>query len=80
MSTSVKNIGCMEDHEKNTNLKKSFGTEGTVRFVFEGVEWSWGPNETKTLEDRIANAAVAADSRLRIMDSRDGSFGGQARS
>lgn len=67
----------MEGNE-NTNRKKGFGDLSPVRVVLEGVEWSWGPNEAKTMEDRLATLAVAADNRLRIADTRDG-FSGTAR-
>lgn len=52
---------------------------GTVRVVLGGIEYVWGPNESKTLSANLAAEAVAADTRLRIADSRDG-FTGQARS
>lgn len=71
----VKNIWPMEtaaSNRRTTSLRKSFGSEGTVRVVIEGVEYVWGPNESKTLPSNYAAEAVAAEgSRLRIVDSRD---------
>lgn len=81
MSQVVKNIGPIEagaQNQQNTNLVKSFGDQGTVRVILNNVEYVWGPNESKTLPDNLADEAVAADARLRIADSRDG-FGGTAR-
>jgi hypothetical protein len=81
MSQVVKNVGPIEagaQNQQNTNLTKSFGDQGVVRITLRGYELVWGPNESKTLADDIADEAVAIDSRLRIADSRDG-FGGTAR-
>ena len=74
MSIVVKNVGPIEtgpQNQQNTPIRKSTTEVGTVRFVYQGVEYVWGPNEAKTLEDGIGAAAVAADARLRVMDSRD---------
>lgn len=81
MSQVVKNVGPIEagaQNQKNTNLVKSFGDQGVVRITLRGVEWVWGPNESKTMADDLADEAVAIDGRLRIGDSRDG-FRGTAR-
>lgn len=81
MSTVVKNVGAIEtgpQNQRNTNLVKSFGTTGAVTITLRGVHLHWGVNESKTLADDLAAEAVAADSRLRVGDSRDG-FRGDAR-
>lgn len=83
MSSVVKNVGAIAftaTGQVNTkNLPAASGDQGTVRVVLRGVEYVWGPNESKTLPDDLASEAVAASgSRLRIGDSRDG-FNGTAR-
>lgn len=88
MSVVVKNVGAVEytatGLPNTRNLDRVGGTAGsthssTVRVVLRGVEYVWGPNESKTLPDDLAAEAVAAsNSRLRVADTRDG-FGGQAR-
>jgi hypothetical protein len=55
-----------------TDKTKVFGDQGAVRVVLGGVEYVWGVNDSKTLPSNLAAEAVAADSRLRIRDSRDG--------
>lgn len=75
MSTVVKNVGAIEfTAQGNVNTSKTlvFGDQGAVRVVLNGVEYVWGPNESKTLPDNLASEAVAADGRLRVADSRDG--------
>lgn len=84
MSTTVKNIGAVIQTNGNIDTIKDgqFGgaqpaftdsVGGTVRLVLRGVEYIWGPNDSKTLPDDIASEAVAAsNSRLRVIDSRDG--------
>ena len=83
MSVVVKNVGAIQftaQGNKNTaNANKSMGDQGTVRVVLGTQEYVWGPNDSKTLEDGIAAAAVAADARLRVEDTRDGWQTGQAR-
>lgn len=77
MATVVKNVGPIEtgaQNQKNTSIRKSTSDQGTVRVFYENKEYVFGPNDSKTLEDGIAAAVVAQDSRLRIMDSRDGAF------
>lgn len=82
MSTTVTNVGALAftvSGTKNTKSRPaSQGDQGTVRVVYENVEYVWGPNDAKTLEDGIAAACVAQDSRLRIMDTRDGKDKGPA--
>jgi hypothetical protein len=82
MSVVIKNVGPIatgSQNQQNTNQTKSFGDQGTVRVVLRGVEYVWGPNESKTLPEDIGAEADAADARLRIMDTRDGWDRGQAR-
>lgn len=78
MSVIVKNTGAIESTSTgghNTNLTKSFGDQGTVRVTVQGIEHVFGPNEAKTFgDDGIGQAVAAADSRLRILDTRDHSW------
>lgn len=77
MSVVVKNVGAIDpgvNNQQNTDPTQSIGDQGTVRFVYQGVEYVWGPNESKTCSDDLAAAAVTADSRLRRADSRDASL------
>lgn len=72
MSTVVKNTGVMERTTTgggNTNPVKSYGEVGTVRVQYQGIEYVFGPNDHKTLEDGIAAALVAADSRLSVLNT-----------
>lgn len=82
MSQVVKNVGAIAfTAQGSQNTKKgdaAAGDQGTVRVVLSGIEYVWGPNDSKTLPDNLADEAVAADGRLRIADSRDG-FRGTAR-
>lgn len=82
MSQVVKNIGAIAfTAQGNQNTKggnAAAGDQGTVRVVLRNVEYVWGPNDSKTMADDLADEAVAADARLRIADSRDG-FRGTAR-
>jgi hypothetical protein len=67
MSTVLRNIGSLENNETNTNLTKSFGQRGVSRFVFEGVEYCCGVNAAITVEDRLATAWLAADSKMKFI-------------
>lgn len=81
MSQVVKNIGAIDQgpqNQQNTDLVGSFSDQGTVRVVLNNVEYVWGPNDSKTLADNLADEAVAADARLKIADSQEG-FRGTAR-
>lgn len=81
MSATVKNVGAIAftvNGQVDTKKVGAYGDQGTVRLVLRNIEYVWGPNDSKTLPDDIASEAVAADSRLRIGDSRDG-FNGTAR-
>jgi hypothetical protein len=84
MSSTVKNIGVVEMTKGILDTKKAgqYGgtgdaftdsVGGTVRVVLGGIEYVWGPNDSKTLPNDVATEAVAASgSRLRIIDTRDG--------
>jgi hypothetical protein len=77
MPVVVKNVGPIElgpQNQKNTSIVKSTSDQGTVRVFYENREYVFGPNDAKTLENGIGANLVAQDSRLRIMDSRDGAF------
>lgn len=76
MSTIVVNRGNFErdtSGNRTTNLTKSFGDQGTVRTVVEGIEYVFGPGESKAFsDDGLASKIAASDARLRVGDSRDG--------
>lgn len=78
MGVIVKNTGPIENTtsgHKNTNPTKSFGEQGTVRVVVHGIEYVFGPNEQKSFaDDGIGQAVASADARLRLVDTRDGSW------
>lgn len=82
MPVVVKNVGALDfgpQNQKNTKKVGNRGDQGTVRVVLSGVEYVWGPNESKTLHSNQAAEAVAADARLRIADTRDGAWANQSR-
>ena len=77
MSTNITNRGMFErDSSGNitTNLTKTAGEIGTVRVVYQGIEYVFGPGETKSFSDNgIASALVTASGgRLVNADSRHG--------
>lgn len=77
----VKNIGALargpQNQQNTKNANGAMGDQGTVRVVLGGVEYVWGPNESKTLQEPFASQAVAADTRLKVADSQEG-FRGSA--
>lgn len=82
MSVVVKNVGALNFTATGTTNTKSVGgrgDQGTVRVVLSGVEYVWGPNESKTLPNDRGAEAVAADARLRVADTRDGADRGALR-
>ena len=78
MSVIVANVGHFErdtSGNRNTNLSKSFGDQGTVRTTVQGIEYVFGPGEVKSFSDNGIGAAVAAsDARLRVADDREGNW------
>lgn len=76
MSVIVKNAGVqVRDTSGNitTNKTKSKEELGTVRVVYENIEYVFGPNESKTFaDDGIGRAVATQDARLRVADTRDG--------
>lgn len=84
MSVTVINNGPIEftaTGQKNTVKVGARGDQGTVRVSYENREYVFGPNDSKVLENGIAAALVAQDTRLRIKTSQDGvaQGGGTAR-
>lgn len=72
MSIVVKNVGAMHNEKDTRGGNTAMGDQGTVRVVVQGVEHTFGPNDSKTFgDDGIGQAVAAADTRLRIMDTRD---------
>lgn len=59
---------------KNTKGPAStFGEVGTVRVVYQGREYVFGPNQSISFADDVVGINVAAiDSRLRVTDDREG--------
>ena len=85
MAVVVKNIGPIDpgpQNQQNTDSTASVtGDVGTVRVIYEGREYVFGPNEAKTFsDDGIGAAVAAADARLRVADTRDGIDRGQGNS
>ena len=71
MSVRVKNVGAM--FGKDTYGSVVFGDQGTVRVEYQGQQFNFGPNETKSFsDDGIAAAVVAQSSSLRVMTDADG--------
>lgn len=78
MSTIVTNAGRYErdtSGNRTTNFSKMQGDQGTVRVVVEGIEYVFGPGDSRSFaDDGLAAAIAAADARLRIADSREGTW------
>ena len=81
MSVVVKNVGGSvrgaENQHNTPGGNTAMGDQGTIRLVLQGVEYVWGPNESKTLSDDLGAEAVASvndTEKLRIVDSRDSAF------
>lgn len=76
MTVKVANVGHLErdtSGNKTTNVGASIGDQGTVRVWYEGQQFVFGPGEVKSFaDDGIGAAVAAADSRLRVADSREG--------
>ncbi len=72
---TVKNTGPIEFDAsgRNQNPTKTFGEMGTVRVSYENREYVFGPNDSRSLEDGIAKALVAQDSRLTEVNTMFGS-------
>lgn len=77
MVVTLKNVGPIGagvSNQKNTDLRASFGSEGTVRVSYENREYVFGPNDSRTFQDDgTAEALRVQDTRLRYVDTRDGS-------
>ena len=77
MTVTVKNVGALgtgASNAKNTDKTSVFGDQGTVRAWYQNVEYVFGPNDSKTFQDDgIGHAVKAQSTRLRFVDTRDGS-------
>lgn len=77
MTVTVRNTGALGaglNNAKNTDLRGSFGDQGTVRVSYERKEYVFGPNGSITFQDDgIGHGVQAQDARLRFIDTRDGS-------
>jgi len=82
MPIQVVNVGMFErdaSGARTTNITKTISNQGTVRVVYQGIEYVFGPGDSKNFSDAgIAAAVVAADARLRVADARDGLASGGA--
>ena len=58
--------------QRDTDPEKIFSDAGTITAIYENQTYTFGPGESKVLEDGIAAGVVAFDGRLRIADTRDG--------
>jgi hypothetical protein len=78
MTTIVTNKRMQErdtSGQRSTNLTKSFGNEGTVRVVYQGIEYVFGPGESKSFsDDGIASALVTANAKLSFAGSNNGMY------
>lgn len=78
MSVTVVNVGNLERNtsgHKSTNLTKSFGSEGTVRVVVHGIEYTFGPGQSRSFsDDGVGTAVAAASAKLRLSDDREGAW------
>jgi hypothetical protein len=76
MAVTVVNVGMFERDSsgaRTTNVTKSVGDQGTVDVTVRGRRWTFGPGQSITFSDHgEAAECVAADSRLRIADTREG--------
>lgn len=87
MSIVVTNVGVLErdtSGRRTTNYTKATQTgtqSGTVRVVYEGIEYVFGPGESKSFADEgIASAVITAaevggeagSGPLRYADTREG--------
>lgn len=87
MAVVVTNVGILErdtSGRKTTNLERATATgtlSGTVRVVYEGIEYVFGPGESKSFSDLgIASAVITAaeaggeagSGPLRYADTREG--------
>lgn len=65
---------------KTTDFTRAQSDAGTVRVVYEGIEYVFGPGQSKAFSDNgVATAVAAADGRLRLADTREG-FASKGRS
>ena len=82
MSVTVVNVGMYErstSGARTTNYQKAQGDQGAVRVVWEGIEHTFGPGDSKTFaEDSMGISIAALDGRLRVADTRDGRVKGGA--
>ena len=76
MTTVLKNVGPMYRGHDTRGERQSNGEIGTVRVVYEGIEYVFGPNEVKSfVDDGIASAVLtSAGARLRKLTDEDGNI------
>lgn len=76
MPIQVVNVGMYErdsNGRRTTNITKGTTDQGTVRVEYQGIQYVFGPGESKNFSDPgIAAAVVAGDGRLRVADTREG--------
>jgi len=75
MSVTLKNIGSLANRSgiDTKALGAVQGDQGTVRVIYEGIEYVFGPNDSKTFSDEgIAAALQAQDARLQYAGQPDG--------
>lgn len=82
MPIQVVNVGMYErdaSGARTTNYRKATTDQGTVRVEYQGIQYVFGPGESKNFSDPgIAAAVVAGDGRLRVADTREGLKAGGA--
>lgn len=76
MPIQVVNVGMLErdsNGRRTTNITKGTTDQGTVSVWYQGIQYTFGPGESKNFSDPgIAAAVVAGDGRLRVADTREG--------
>ena len=57
---------------KTTDIANAEGGQGTVTVEYQGIQYVFGPGQSKTFSDLgIAAAVVVGDGRLRVADTRE---------
>lgn len=82
MAITVVNVGMFERNSsgaRTTNITKGTTNQGTVRVEYQGIQYVFGPGQSRDFSDAgIAAAVVASDARLRVADTREGRSAGGA--
>lgn len=75
MTVVLKNIGALAERSgtDTKGMDAVQGDQGTVRVIYQNVEYVFGPNESKSFADEgIAAAVQGQDARLQYAGQPDG--------